>query len=600
MLKLIPRKSSSIQTRLLISYFILIVFIAGFIGIGIYKVSERIIEEEVGRSRTEVLNQISRNIGTLVNEIESVSNLYCLDDDLIGITNSAVPKDPYDREIEKTKVNNIFTKYIYAYDMMNIKYYPFLYTFNGKTFSYLLSDWYKNFSNITGEPWYKEMEQKNGSILWVSTFNDKEGNDGDHYVFSAARLLKHKITGKPMGVLLLNIQEEVLYNAYKSALGKSNIIYIMNRDGRIVSCEDKNLLEGKFEDADEIERSIGEKPSGSKIIRKSGGRVLVSFYNIPSTEWSIVEEVPLAVLLSPLGMMRYMVVGMLLASLLIALALSYFIARRISSPIKTLYNLMREVRKGNMEVAAKVTRNDEVGELATGFNRMLHTIKELMQDIRKEEQLKRRAELDFLQAQINPHFMYNSLYSIKCMVIMERKEPAENMLTSFIRLLRKIFHNEAEFISVREEISILKDYILIQSYRYTDNFDVVYDIEEGISDCRIPKLILQPLVENAIFHGIEPGNKKGMILVRGTQEEDCVCFEVRDNGVGMTDEQINSLWERKHRDSGGEFTGVGISNVHERLLLNYGEGYGLTVRSTVGEGTTVQIRLPFFNGREHV
>jgi two-component system sensor histidine kinase YesM len=593
--KLFIRKSG-IQNKLLFSYFLLLVFIVGIIGVAVYKISEAIIVNQVGRSRLEVLEQIGRNVNIIIDEIISVSNIYYCNDTLIKMINKPPAEDNYEKNIDANKVMEIFSRYTYVFD--NLKYYSVLYAYSGRAYTSWINNTYK-FENVLRQPWYPKILARDGKILWVSTFNDKECYGEDKYVFSAARLLKHYYSDKPLGVLLLNVDEAVLQNTYHNALNSGNKIYIIDKSGNIVSHPEKAMLGSNIGKEKQLQKILFSPPSGNFTFRRAGTRFLSTIYPIAKPGWFIIEELPFPRVLAPMNKMKYFTLLLLGLGMLVGFGMSYLIARRITLPVQTLYRSMQQVENGDLNVVTEVRTVDEIGELSKGFNNMLAKIRDLMRNVQAEEKLKRKAELEFLQAQINPHFLYNTLTSIRCMVEMKQNKDAQNMLLALVRLLRNSIGNSDEFVSVRKQLENLQDYLLIQSFRYPDKFTVGYMIQSEVFDCQIPKLILQPLVENAIFHGIEPKETTGRIKISGYQDEADLVFEVSDDGVGMNEEQLRAIWEKKDKPLNRTFNRIGIINVHERLALNFGPSYGLKIFSQPGAGTAAVIRMPVFrNGEE--
>ncbi len=578
---------SSIQNRLLISYFLLTAFLIGLVWIAVYKVTEAIVIDQVGESRLEVLDQIGRNVNIIVDEITSVSNMYYFNEQLIALARKNPSADSYERLMEANQVLEIFSHYTYSFD--NLQFYSMIHTFNGRAYTSWINDLY-DFDSIRKRPWYPGVLQRNGKICWISTFNDKEGFRDDKYVFSAARLWKHYYSAKPLGVIVLNVEETVLEKIYRSALQVGHLIYILDSRGNVVSHPDKRKLGENIAGQKYIRRMLRAESPGSLMGTVFLSKVLYTYYPLPKTGWTLVEEVPLKSVLAPMDKMKYLMVLFLGLGMGMGLFLSYLVARRIASPIRNLHQTMKQVEAGDLDAVAAASGRDEIGELSRGFNRMLGTIKGLMANLKRQANLKRRVELEFLQAQINPHFLYNTLTSIRCMVAMNQNPAAEGMLLALSRLLRRTLGNQDEFVAVYEELEILNDYVAIQSLRYPEKFRVEYAVAFEFMDCQVPKLILQPLVENAIFHGLEPRPEPGTIRIGAVRDGEMLVLTVSDDGVGMTPEQLDQLW-RKNR-SEQTFSKIGVVNVHERLVLNFGPEFGLKITSEIGRGTTAELRLP--------
>ena len=225
--------------------------------------------------------------------------------------------------------------------------------------------------------------------------------------------------------------------------------------------------------------------------------------------------------------------------------------------------------------------------LEESFNDMVKWLDDSIEEIKEKEKQKRIAELSFLQAQINPHFLYNTLSGVRFLVSMNRNDDAEEMLYKFSKLLRNILPRASELISLEDEIEIIKTYIELQQIRYPDGFKVDIAIDEKIKNTMVPALILQPIVENAIFYSMESENNKGEIKINGYVNHEYIIIEISDNGKGMSSIQINNVFKNKE-----SINRVGVINVHERIQLNYGKEYGIEIKSQEGKGTIVIFKLP--------
>ena len=222
---------------------------------------------------------------------------------------------------------------------------------------------------------------------------------------------------------------------------------------------------------------------------------------------------------------------------------------------------------------------------------MMNTTRQLLKDVEQKQEQKRKAELDFLQSQINPHFIYNTLFNIKCMAAMNRMHEVEDMITAFGKILENTLDTSREMLPLAEETAALTEYVHLLKYRYSNRFELICNISEESGRCRIPKLTLQPIVENAIFHGIEPRNEEGTIIINGWVKDALLIVEVIDDGIGMSRENAELILRGKNSSSGRGHH-IGLRNINERLKLFFGSGYGLEIESEEGIGTKVTIRIP--------
>jgi two-component system, sensor histidine kinase YesM len=234
------------------------------------------------------------------------------------------------------------------------------------------------------------------------------------------------------------------------------------------------------------------------------------------------------------------------------------------------------------------------------FTKMMSEINSLMDDIKRQEKIKREDELKILQTQINPHFIYNTLNTIRYLSELQNVKNIKEITTSFIELLRVTIGNSERFITIQKEIDYVQSYINIQKYKYLDKFNVVYQVEDKILQCKTLKMTLQPIVENALIHGIDLADREGFISIKVYSENEVIKFIITDNGVGMTEEQITKVLKFSSNENKSRFNGIGISNVNERIKMFFGNQYGLNIFSQPGECTTVEIIIPMIREENKV
>lgn len=287
-------------------------------------------------------------------------------------------------------------------------------------------------------------------------------------------------------------------------------------------------------------------------------------------------------------------VGCLILVVLGAAVTGLVIARGVSKPIASMCKITDEVASGNFEIRVEVNSSDETAILAESFNGMIAKMGELVERIKQEQLDLRDTELKLLQAQINPHFLYNTLETIMWMAEAGQSEQVVSMVSSLSDFFRTTLSKGQDYISIKEEVSHITSYLEIQQFRYRDIMDYEIIVPEEMYAYRILKLTLQPLVENALYHGIKNKREKGKIEVKGEIIDGILTFTVKDNGIGIKPQQLIELQNniRKENDGDKNSAGFGLANVNERIRLNYGKDYGLMFQSVYGEGTTVFVRIP--------
>lgn len=583
------KNTDSLQTKLFVFFFALMVFIASLISAASYYVFKDLIIQKIGYSRVDVLRQIGERTRVIKNSITTVSNLYIADKQVYNVVSKHVMNEDSHQLLIRS-LKEIATKYQKAFEQINVSYYAVLIGESGFGFCSAKDDERYNYEKIPKMLWYRDVIKTDGQIFWVSSFDDSDNPKESKYVFSAARIITAKHSGRRLGILLINIEERKLFETYRNALNGKNAIYIVDDKGSFVSHSDEQMLGINFYDMNRFREIF--KPDGFKIIKKGDNQTLLSNYVDPETSWTIVEEIPITQLLAPLNKIKYSIWGIFSLCTLLSFLLSYSFANKTAKPLKQFCLSMEKVQKGDLDVISDIVGWNELKQLSDGFNQMVEKIKELILDVKLEEGLKRKAELDFLQAQINPHFLYNTLLSIKCQISMGKNLQAEQMLAAFMGLLKKVFNNKDELITLSEEIECLQQYVLIQQFRYSHKFEVCYDLPPTILNFRVPKLILQPLVENSIFHGIEAKQVPGKIMINARRKKGDLLIQVIDDGAGMDDKMLKAIWENQSSKRERQFNGVGIINVHQRIQMNFGIQYGLKIFSQLGKGTKILIILP--------
>ncbi|MCM1386509.1 MAG: sensor histidine kinase [Bacillus sp. (in: Bacteria)] len=288
------------------------------------------------------------------------------------------------------------------------------------------------------------------------------------------------------------------------------------------------------------------------------------------------------------------------ASSIIGIFLSYFLSRTVNAPVKQLQSRIKRIEEGDFSRDLSTEWEHELGDIGKTINDLSENVLQLMNQRVEDERQKKDYEYRMLQSQINPHFLYNTLNSIKWMATVQNSPGIAEMTTSLSRLLKDIAKGTTSLVSIKHELSLINDYFIIQQYRYGGAITLEIDIEdESLSACQILKFTLQPLVENAIFHGIEPKGTTGSILIHIYQDEESdIHIDVTDDGVGMEPELAASLLEREAPVASSLFKEIGISNVHKRLQYEFGSKYGLSIASEPGKFTTISILLPFRKSEE--
>lgn len=391
--------------------------------------------------------------------------------------------------------------------------------------------------------------------------------------------------GEILGYVVADIRERVIYYEYLEAVNDEKItrIVLVDRNDEIVTSEDYSDIGKTFP-----EITGHDIPNMEGYAEKNG---VISFFSRGSfSDCGLYLEVPKKEVLSGLSQIRLFLIGIFGAVFVAAVLLALWLSRVVCGPLRSMTGTVEKVGEGNLSLRTEVTTADEIGTLGKEFNHMLDYIEALIAQVIEEEQQKKDAELEALQYQITPHFMYNTLNSIKFAAFLKGEKELAGLIGDFVELLQASINKKGSFLSVADEIYILKNYIQLQDFRYQGSFQVKYEISEEAYRCYIPRLILQPLVENALLHGIDIKRQTGKIWISGRVSEGKLTLIVKDNGRGMTKEQIRDLFNSHAKKTNG-LSAVGVPNVKERLELYYGTQGGMEYVSS-GNGTEVTVFLP--------
>lgn len=403
----------------------------------------------------------------------------------------------------------------------------------------------------------------------------------------ALRDMNNKLYG--YGVIL--IPDSELDNFYRYGENQYNSISIIDSNGMIVSSTDKYQIGETDTELQKITNEMLEKEITVEKMEKNAKTNMVLCKKIPYVNYSLCFTVDANEAIESLynisTLMWY--IAIITGAVLLVI---YILIRRTMSPLRQLGRKMSYVAKGDFNQYAEVTGDGEIQELAKSYNRMLHDINHYVDSIIEIQKQKRQAEIHALQMQINPHYIYNTLTSIKWLIMQGDTVKSTKAIDAFIKLLRSTISKSDEYISVEEEIENLKNYMYINEIRYGEKIKTEFFISINEPDqLMIPKMILQPFIENAFFHGF-PEGQNGEIFVCVREKAEKLIVEIIDNGVGMDERQVNELENGKSSRKSEHFTGIGINNIRDRLKLIYENQYELKIKSSLGEGTTVTVVLP--------
>lgn len=392
------------------------------------------------------------------------------------------------------------------------------------------------------------------------------------------------------GAVFLTIREKDFQKMYSYFTSRTSDMLIFNRDEELLSTNNREWFDTeRREEALEILHEMKKEDIRQLEKRDREGLKMYQIHRMRNTNYELLGIIEPEEAFAE----NYNIAAILLVTsavtLIIALGILFFV-RRETRPLYILSETMKKAGEGDLDAHVEVTGTEEVRRLSRTYNQMMEELKQYVEQIRVIEKEKRDAEIHALQMQINPHYMYNTLASIKWLAIQGNVKKTTAVIDAFISLLRNTISNTREFITVDEEIENLKNYVLITQTRYGDNVSVEYYIASRCRACKVPKLILQPFVENAFFHGF-PEGRHGRIEISAKIEGEYLRFDIEDDGIGMTSRKLLDI-KGKSGQKTEHFTGIGINNVDNRIKMIYGTDYGINIVSKEEQGTMITILLP--------
>lgn len=419
------------------------------------------------------------------------------------------------------------------------------------------------------------------------------------HIISIVSTVKQRATHEVIGFIIIDVDDSIVKQFCDNVtIGTSGFFYVADNNGNAIFIPSKATNSTKWLQHENIPTII--KSENKEFIDNSQGKPeFIVTSPSKSTGWNIVGVVPLQEIVEEANSIRQLIIISVLLSIIFAITLHLFVSTRLTRPVRILKNKMQLAASGFLEAKVVLAGTDEIADLGNSFNIMIGKIRMLLDQSIREQQEIQKSDLRALQAQINPHFLYNTLDSILWLAQSEKKDQVVQMVMALSKLFRISLSKGKDLITLEKEIEHLQSYLTIQQMRYRDILDYQIDIDSSLHSLHILKMTLQPIVENALYHGLK--NKRGKGLIRITaalEDEDNFLIKVEDNGKGISETRLQELRKdlmEPHvpQVTGNEVSGgFGLHNVHRRIRIYYGEAYGVQINSSEGEGTDVTIRIP--------
>ena len=434
-----------------------------------------------------------------------------------------------------------------------------------------------------------EIEQQAGRMVWKAAAKDTNyllSRDRNNYEVSVYRAINnHYDFRDTLAFERITIDEDYICDIYSGILtDATEQFFIINKEGQMISTVNKELFEENYLENTLLKRII---QNGEGYYIDQNKQLVISYYHLPKVNWYVVKVDKQAEIIAQ-DLIRTVIVMCMVLAILFAVFFHNIQKKRIITPIIRLSKDISNFHEGDYEIGVYSNAHDEIGELNNNFIEMANYIQDLIERVYKSQLKEKEAQLQYLQSQINPHFLYNTLDSMRWMAVKARQYELAEQIEALSNLFRHALNQGKQLTTVEQEVAHLRDYLTIQKYRFGERITTTIDVDEALLNCTVINLILQPLVENAIVHGLESKIEGGNIHIRVKKEGEYLLYIVEDDGVGTAQEEIRRcLIERKDSNNA-----LALDNINQRIKCKYGEEYGISFYSEIGIGTKVEVKMP--------
>lgn len=581
--------SNRFSAKIILAFLLVILIPTLFTSVFFNFASDSILKKNVRESTVQIAKKTADSLSSILNVGSDTSDFIYSDLNIqhavLHVNSSNSEEQSRMFQYMNTMLNNI----VYSNSFVKIVY---VLKDDGSGWgSGTFSDRKVKRMQLSSQSWVKEANSKNGEFVWQGIQYDlfSGGGVNTDLVLPVGRVLKDFNSLNNIGLIQVNLNGRAILNTIKELkLGETGKFFVVDAEGRVMIDPDLRLINKKVENPD-LYGNIVNHDRAEFEFRIKG----VPYYGVKqllSNGWMIVGTVPVQEITGPLDKLQTWILLSSTVFALLAIGIGLFIASRVTRPINQLIRVMQLVQDGDLKVRTEVHSSDEIGLLSKQFNKMLHEIENLMQRVEDEQSQKHDAELRAVIHRVHPHFLYNTLSTLRLLIRSNQNDRAYQGLSALTRLLEANMAKSGNMVAVEEELDIIHKYLVILELRYQKKFNLKLDVEPGAEKIIIPRMLLQPLVENAIFHGIVPKNTDGEVFIKVYQTEEIVEFIVKDDGLGIDKEKLKGLNDPESSIASGEI-GIGLRHIHDSLRLHYANQSEWSVTTEPDQGATIRIVL---------
>lgn len=549
------------------------------LGTLVYTISTNVSMRNLENQAFNTVNNATNNLERTIGEYKTALSYFCTDKELIQMVGA--------RRVTQTESTSIYQKMYILLAGKSARVAMHLIKADG-SFQISTSEIPEAYSLPNHQDWgvFRKLAEEEGTVSYSNRYT---ASNGKNYCMAVAHAVRKD--GRIIAYAIIDIPTDVFQTALDTVNVSIPIRYtVVDQNNYLLYDEIFNALNETFLGQDYRDKIQGIH---SNFYLENPKRLVT--WNTAGVDYplKVISSIPVELVVMNSNYITVTTVAVALVAVLLCVLISPFLIRGLTKPLNAIVKTMKLVQSGDTEARVVVKNDDEFGYIGKSLNTTLDRLNELFQTNLEKQNRLRLAEQKALYAQINPHFLYNTLDSIKWLAKLSGVDDIVLIVSQLGKLLKNSIRNQKETVTVAEELSLIGSYLSIQKIRYSDKFDVSVQVDDEILPCVVPKLIVQPLVENAIIHGIEDKVGKAQLLIRGRREGKNIVLEIEDNGVGMDSETLQKI---RSCANAGKLDGdsIGIANVEQRIKLYYGEEYGLAIQSRENVGTRTRITMPFF------
>lgn len=559
-------KNLKFRQKLFVSYLVVIIFPILVLGWYSYKQAGEYLLNEAVVNLEDSVGQIAENLNKVFYGYNKILSFLVNDDQVASILNNNTDDNPYSKYVNLSMIPTFFNTFLFTNEEIEQ-----LTVYTSNTLISNRIPTVRSLDEIEEKPWYA-YEMNSRKVNWLI----EDGNLLGLYKYYKP------FNGAPDNMLMVTMNSNKVFG-FETANYKGFGAFIVDNEDKVIYVNTMRPNQTEV-----IAKIMKAKKSKLAI---GGVKYAIVKKQISELDWSLYYYVPYSALSIHAKGIIVATLAIMLGCLLILIFITRIFTITFVSRIEKLNNKMKFVEEGHLEISVLSDSWDEIGELTNRFGKMLGNINSLIEEAYQNKIIQKHAEMRALQAQINPHFLYNTLSVINWKAIEMDAQEISEITTNMSTFYRTILNRGNNIITIQDELENIKSYIAIQLVMHDKSFEVEYEIDEKIIKYKMINIILQPIIENAIEHGIDQRcDNEGKLIITGTLEEDCsIRFTVRDNGPGMDSHMITQSLSKESK-------GYGLMNVDQRLKILFGEGYGLSISSELGRGTCVTVKIPLYTG----